>query len=429
MYKSLGRFATTRPWLLCAGWLIIGATLTVLAPSWDSKAQDDDISFLPARCDSVRGYRLLAQAFPQDIFASRLIFAIERLGAPLTAADFALVDRCVADLDQLRADAPDLHIGRVSSHRDAFVGKRLVSADRRCTLIQVALNTPFLALGTRTTVDRADACLRQRLRAAGPDAPRLLVTGSAGIGRDLIRASAQGLEGTTLATVALVVVILLLVYRAPLLALVPLVTIGVSVCVALHLLALLTLIPGVHLVHISKVFAIVILYGAGTDYCLFLISRYREELENGHDGPTALRRSVATVGGALAASAGTVICGLGLMFFAEFAKVRCAGPAIALSLAVALAASLTLSPAVLYLLGPAVFWPKGWPAPAQRQAGLGGGRRPASRGFWEAIGRGVVATPGARLDDRYAGPGAPGSGGPAGVAGLQTHWGIGPPQQ
>ena len=46
----------------------------------------------------------------------------------------------------------------------------------------------------------------------------------------------------------------------------------------MKLLALMTLLPGVHLVNISKIFAIVILYGAGTDYCLFLISRYREEL-------------------------------------------------------------------------------------------------------------------------------------------------------
>src|SRR5262249_16232100 len=151
----------------------------------------DDINFLPARCDSVRGYRLLAQAFPQDVFASRLIFAVERGTGPLTRGDFALVDRCVADLEQLRADAPDLQIGRVVSHSDAFIGKRLVSADEQCTLIQVALNTPFLAWQTRGTVDRAEACLRECLRTAGPNAPRLLVTGSAGIGRDLIRASAQ----------------------------------------------------------------------------------------------------------------------------------------------------------------------------------------------------------------------------------------------
>src|SRR5262249_43998971 len=173
-------------------------------------------------------------------------------------ADFALVDSLVADLNQLRHDHPDLQIGRVSSHQDAFVGKRLISDDRRCTLIQVALGTPYLALQTRKTVDQAEAVVRHRWQrflkvthTAPADMPRLFVTGPAGIGRDLVRASSDSLDWTTIATVVLVIVILLAVYRAPLLALVPLITIAVSCWVALHLLALLTLIPGVYLVNVS----------------------------------------------------------------------------------------------------------------------------------------------------------------------------------
>ena len=153
----------------------------------------------------------------------------------------------------------------------------------------------------------------------------------------------------------------------------------------------MTLIPGVHLVNVSKIFAIVILYGAGTDYCLFLISRYQEELAEGHDIRTALQRSVANVGGALAASAGTVICGLGMMGFAEFAKVRCAGPAIALSLGVALVASLTLTPAFLCLLRQFVFWP----TPARRRPKPRAVLtvRPQGPTVWDRISRGVVARP------------------------------------
>src|SRR5437899_6184850 len=98
------------------------------------------------------------------------------------------------------------------------------------------------------------------------------------------------MESTTWATVLLVIVVLLAVYRAPLLALVPLVTIGISVWVALSGLALMTLLPGVHLVNVSRVFSIVILYGAGTDYCLFLISRYREELQAGQHVHAAIAR-------------------------------------------------------------------------------------------------------------------------------------------
>src|SRR5205085_12025739 len=213
--------------------------------------------------------------------------------------------------------------------RDGLVGGRLVSADRQSTLIQLSLGTPYLAVQTRTTVDRAEAVIRAELGPPGDAAPRVCVTGPAGVGRDLVRAGAESLDHTTVATVALVVVVLLLVYRSPLLALVPLVTIGMSSWVALQLLALVTLIPGVHLVNISQVFAIVILFGAGTDYCLFLISRYREELERGRETGASVRRSVMAVGEALAASAGTVICGLAMMGFASFAKIRCAGPVIA----------------------------------------------------------------------------------------------------
>jgi RND superfamily putative drug exporter len=362
MFKYLGRFAAAHPWWICTAWIIAGVIVTLIAPKWDSRAQDDDIRFLPARCDSVRGYHLLQEAFPDDVFASRVIFAVERADAPLTESDFSVVDGMIADLNALRQDEPALQINKVYSFRDPFVGKRLLSEDGRCTLIQMSLGTPYLALQTKTTVDRAEERVKRRLAAAGPDAPKLYTTGPAGIGRDLVSASGDSLDKTTIATVILVIVILLIVYRAPLLALVPLATIAGSVWVALKLLALCTLIPGFHLVNISQVFAVVMLYGAGTDYCLFLISRYREELSAGCNRSTALSNSVGHVGGALAASAGTVIVGLGMMVFAEFTKVRSGGPAIAIGLAVALVASLTLTPALLQLLGKAVFWPTGVPA-------------------------------------------------------------------
>jgi len=385
MFKFLGRFAANYPWLICLGWLVAAVGLSLIAPSWDNRAQDDDIRFLPERCDSVRGYRLLEQAFPQDVFASRLIFAVERTNGRLTDDDLRLVDLMVEDLNKLREEEPKLQIHRIASHRDPYVGNRFLSEDGHCTLIQVSLGSPYLALQTRTTVDLAEHQLRKRLADAGEGAPTLYTTGQAGIGHDLTSASADSLDKTTIATIILVIVILLWVYRSPLLALVPLASIAISVWVALKLLALCTLIPGFYLVNISQIFAVVMLYGAGTDYCLFLISRYREELVLGRPLDKALTRSVGSVGGALAASAGTVICGLGMMGFAEFAKVRSGGPAIAISLAVALAASLTLAPALLRLLGKAAFWPLGMPRPlpaAQKRTDV-----------WSWISRKVVARP------------------------------------
>ena len=333
----------------------------------------------------MRGYQLMEQAFPDDVFASRLVFAIEREDRALTSEDFALVKQLVRDLEQLRSDSPELKIGKPGCFADGIVGARLTSQDKHCTLIQVPLGSPYLAWQTKLAVERGTQVLRQRLEDAGPDAPALYATGSAGIGHDLVTAASRSLDGTTWATIVLVMVVLLLVYRAPLLAMIPLVTIAISVWVSMNLLALLTLIPGVHLVNISKIFAIVILYGAGTDYCLFLISQYREELAAGRPLPSAVGSSVGAVGAALAASAATVMCGLGLMGTAEFAKIRYAGPAIALSLGIALSASLTLTPALLKLAGKAAFWPGQSPSKVH-----GSGTADQESGLWNWI-SGIVA--------------------------------------
>ena len=391
MFHRLGRLTATHPWATCLIWLLIGGGLTVLAPSWDTRCQDDDVRFIPERCTSVRAYQLLEKAFPREVTASNLVFVMERDTHPLTEADFALVDAIVSDLKKLRQEAPELNIGRVDSCHTDLIGTRLTSADHQCTLIQISLGSPYLALATAEAVDRAREKVAERLAESGSDAPHVYATGAAGVGHDMSRTCGNSLESTTLATVILVVVVLLLVYRAPLLALIPLCSIALSVWVAMKMLALMTMMPGVHLVNISKIFAIVILYGAGTDYCLFLISRYREELENGKEGIEALAASVGGVGEALAASAGTVMIGLGLMALAEFAKVRYAGPAIALSLGVALLASLTLTPALLRILGRVVFWPTR--PPGQARVGVLRRLRVVKTGFWDWISHGVASRP------------------------------------
>ncbi len=185
------------------------------------------------------------------------------------------------------------------------------------------------------------------------------MTGSAVVGHDINTAANESISNTTWTTVILVILILLVVYRSPLLAMVPLVTIALSVAVSFWSIALLTKIPGLgfQVINITRVFVIVVLFGAGTDYCLFLIARYSEELGRGRTRFDALGEAIGQVGGALVASAGTVIVGLGMLYFSSFAKIKYTGPTIALSLAVALAASLTLAPALLACLGRVMFWP------------------------------------------------------------------------
>src|SRR5438552_2657867 len=150
MFRHLGRLTARYPKSICAFWIVAGLCLTALAPHWDTQAQDDDIRFVPDRFTSVRAYQLLEKGFPDDVFASNVVFALERQDKPLTDADFQLVDQLVLDLEQLK-------LGKVESYQDGFLASRLTSGDRQCTLIQVALSTPFLAMATKTAVDQASA--------------------------------------------------------------------------------------------------------------------------------------------------------------------------------------------------------------------------------------------------------------------------------
>src|SRR5438876_8836286 len=107
----MGRWIVHHPWKVCSAWLVLAVGLTLVAPDWRNQSQDDDIRFLPASCASVRGFQLLERGFPQDVFACRALFALERLDRPLSDADFALCDRLAVALDELRKAEPDLQIG------------------------------------------------------------------------------------------------------------------------------------------------------------------------------------------------------------------------------------------------------------------------------------------------------------------------------
>src|SRR5207302_1523187 len=106
------------------------------------------------------------------------------------------------------------------------------------------------------------------------------------------------------------------------------------------------------------VFITVLAYGAGVDYCLFLIARYREELEGGAAPREAVGAAIAHVGHAITASAATVICGIAMLAFGRFGKVHQAGLVIPFALLITLAAALTFSPALLRLTGRWAFWPQ-----------------------------------------------------------------------
>ena len=405
MFQTLADVVIRRGWVVVAAWLAIAAALYYVAPPWESVSRDDNVRFFPAHYPSVVGQDLLERGFPLDAASSQVVLVFDRRGGKLNAGDYAYVDQIVSDFykfaEQKRSTQESLGLKKIDTHRTPVVGPRLLGTSKdgsQAVLTIISLNGTYLAKSTRLGVDQILAFLERR--PAAPTGLNMAVTGSAVVGHDMNAAAIDSINNTTKTTIALVVIILLVVYRSPLLALTPLLTIALSVQVSLWAIALLTKVPGLRfqVIDITNVFVIVVLFGAGTDYCLFLIARYREELIRGRSRDRALREAINQVGGALVASAGTVIVGLGMLWFSTFAKIQYTGPAIALCLAIGLLASLTLAPVLLHWLRSAIFWPFRQPhhergADVERETVE---QMPLS-GFWFGVADLVVRRPGTIL--------------------------------
>ena len=247
----------------------------------------------------------------------------------------------------------------------------LTSPDGQVALVLVR----FGAVGPNPTTKEAIAAISDRLEQAPPDM-KVYLTGDGPILAAYNDESQGSLDSTTWITIVLVVAILLIIYRSPVSPIIPLATIGLAYVISRGVVAFLGSGP-LTISMYTNVFLIVVLFGAGTDYCLFLISRFREEMSDVNAAAPAVKTTVRTIGETIASSAGTVIVGLAMMAAAELGLYNTTGPSIAIGVAIALLAGLTFTPALLTVLGHYAFWPRkprriGRAWPVARLVGEGG---------------------------------------------------------
>ena len=183
------------------------------------------------------------------------------------------------------------------------------------------------------------------------------VTGAAAQQLDSQQSSNRAQQIVLLATLALILVLLLVIFRSPVIALLPLVVIALVSQVATGLISDVNKALNLNADSSISTILIVVLFGIGTDYILFLMFRYREQLRSGEDAKQAMASAVTRVGEVIASAAGVVIAAFLALLLSTLSVLRSMGPALAIAVAVTLLAGLTLIPAVVSLLGPRVFWP------------------------------------------------------------------------
>ena len=371
VFGALGRMVTNHPWRVIAVWIIGAIAIIATAPALPTTT--NEASFLPSSYESIRAQNLQDQAFPEagkiDAAAAIIVFA-RHDGGKLTAADQAQVASIATALN-------DKHITNILS-----VTPGPVSSNGLVQTASVAM-TNDIVNGDGTQAGDAIKVLRADIKPlmSGVDLYEG-VTGSAAQQLDSEQSGNKAEAIVLFATLILILVLLLIIFRSPIIALMPIITIAIVAEVAQGLIADVNSALNLNADSQTTVILIVVLFGIGTDYILFLMFRYRERLRAGDTPKQAVATAVERVGEVIASAASVVIVAFLALLLSSLSIFRSLGPTLAIAVAVTLIAALTLIPAVVTLLGTRVFWPsKAWQREpkAARFAAIGSalGKRPA----------------------------------------------------
>jgi putative drug exporter of the RND superfamily len=360
-------------WAVLAGWLLIVAVATVVSGRIGDVETNDARNWLPASAESTRALDLAEAEFDGDDPENLLLLYVREGG--LTAADRAAAQADAEALKDIAAATPPPPVD-----------------DGTALLVMLPLTAEQAAEGTvEPIVERA----RETTSADKPDGLNTWVTGGPAIAADF-DAAFESLDTTLLlVTAGVVTLVLLLTYRSPVLLLAPLLCVGAAVAISTALVALAARYGGLVVDGASASILTVLLFGAGTDYALLLISRYREELRRHPDRHEAMRLALRRSAPAIVASSSTVILALLALLLADLNSTRGLGPVAALGIASALLAMTALLPAVLVACGRWVFWPlvprfrpHGTPSTSKGWAAVAGAVARRSRAVW--VGTAVV---------------------------------------
>lgn len=372
--RRLADFVVRWPWAVVGLWVAIAVALPLTLPSLGEMAQKHPLAILPSDAPSSVTARKMTEAFHESGSEDLLLVVLtddKGLGAGDEAAYRKLVDA-------LRADTRDVLM--VQDFLSTPPLRSVVtSKDHKAWVLPVGITGELGTPQSYAAFNRIGDIVKRNVAGTPLTAN---ITGPAATVADLTVAGDQDRLPIELAIAILVLIVLLVIYRSAVTMLLPLLTIGISLVIAQAVVAGYSQLTGSGVSNQSIVFLSAIMAGAGTDYAVFLISRYHDYLRSGADFDQAIKRAMISIGKVIGASAATVGITFLLISFARMGVFKTVGVSSAIGIGVAFLAAVTLLPAVLVLAGP-----RGWVKP----------RRELTARFWRRSGIRIVRRPKANL--------------------------------
>jgi RND superfamily putative drug exporter len=372
VFGWLGRTVVRHPWWTIVAWLVAAAAAIALAPKMDTHSDQQD--FLPSKYESVQAGKLADRAFPNGSqkVSNELMVVKRSDGQTLTAAD-------TKKIGQIAQTIQAKHIPGVTA---LATGPQTLSQNHKIQIVAIPLPTSWadqkLEKKNEDAVKQIRTAATQQFQGTGL---HYGVSGNVSSQIDNTASDNKTMAMIGIATVVLIVVLILAIFRAPIAAFLPIFVIGVVLEVSNAVAAIIGKAFNLKFDSSFGQLILIVLYGIGTDYILFLLFRYRERLRLGEDKKTAMMVTVERVGEAIASAAGAVIIAFLVLLLAKFKSFGALGPQLAIAVGVMLITALTLVPALVSLMGRAVFWPsKSWKrepkASLYKRLGNAVGRRP-----------------------------------------------------
>lgn len=383
-----GRIVARFPMVILAAWIVLVVAAFHFGPSLQAVAETQNIQALPGTAPSVQAEHLYRTKFAdgrrESAGETDLLVLTDTKG--ISDADVALAEQITAWLNA--PSTRPAHLVSVSGPGPQAPATAFESQDHQALRLVVTWDTAN-AFALQNSVDAIDAHLAGlELR----DGVTVGLNGAAAFNHDFLTMVFGSAGLGTLFGGLIILLVLGYVYRSPLAVLVPLVSTGLAFALSVPVIAWLGQAFSLPVATYSLEYVAFVLLGAGTNYGVFMLSRYREEIRRGTvpgkaGRRVALGRAVGRVGEAISSSAATIIAATGIMGLAQLNLLRVTGPAVAVAVGCLLLAGLTLLPALMALCGPALFWP------ALPHPGSLGTEGVPQRGLWAAAGRLVTRQP------------------------------------
>ncbi|MBD8015263.1 MULTISPECIES: MMPL family transporter [Planococcus] len=326
-------------WPIAIGLIVLTVVLFLLAPNLTEQAEQAGSFQLSDEASSQIASRILTDADAAD----QTISLVMPLESELTDSMRETLEQMVADIEAL-GDPVTSVLNPVESEE---LEEQLISEDRQTVLMPVTVD------GTDEEVNAVADTIRETII---PEDMTAYLTGEAIINNDVNISAQEGLKRTEIITVVLIFGLLLAVFRSIVTPFIPLVAVGISYLLSQSIVAFFIDWFGFPVSNYTQIFLVAILFGIGTDYCILLLSRYKEELSAGHGVEQSIINTYKTAGRTLLISGIAVFIGFFAIGFAEFPIFKSA-VAVAVGIFVLLLVLYTIVPFFMSLLKEKLFWP------------------------------------------------------------------------